>query len=179
MATIIDTDVTPDLDIDEGDGEPDGSDETPSEETRTPTDEYRDVVMSLPDRMAEVERAAGAIEAAEQEHALRMSQLRAEHDTAKQSLTDALERHTELVARVLPKSFAPPASKPARAARRRGTPSGSADYAARMETRKRTLARNAAIRRFAAERSLAVPEKGSDFSPDLIAAFNQEGGYQG
>ncbi len=39
--------------------------------------------------------------------------------------------------------------------------------------------RNAAMRRFAKEHGLAVPETGNDFSPELVAAFDREAGYQG
>ena len=65
--------------------------------------------------------------------------------------------------------------EPAAKTRRPRNGNGTVDYTARMAARKR----NAAIRTFAQARGLECPATGSDFSEELVAAFNQDGGYVG
>jgi|SRR5215831_13448041 len=72
-------------------------------------------------------------------------------------------------------SFAGLFGEPEPAAKTRRPRNGSVDYTARMAARKR----NAAIRTFAQARGLECPPTGSDFSEELVAAFNQDGGFQG
>jgi len=127
----------------------------------TDTQTLTDIAGLLDQRRLAIEEARAQIAA--------LHQVIAGHEQGARDLIAEQERLTRA-------SFAGLFGEPEPAAKGRRPRNGnSADYAPRVAARKRS----AAIRTFAQARGLECPATGSDFSEELVAAFNQDGGYVG
>lgn len=136
--------------------------------------------LTLAQIAAQLDEHGAAITAARERIAMHERDAQERIAGAQREITEHEQAARDLIglqSRLTRATFAGLFSEPEAPAKRGRSSNGasSADYAARMATR----SRNQAIRKFAKERGLEVPEKGGDFSDELLAAFNQDGGYQG
>lgn len=135
---------------------------------------------------AELDQAVAAIAGhrrhisdSEAEHKRRIAESQAEIAGLEASVRTLVQRQHELTRAAFPGLFAEPEAKPKR--RRSVNGNGTVDYTARTAKRLATLAANkeeAAARAFAKERGLHCPDD-APVPDEVMAAFRQEGGFQG
>jgi hypothetical protein len=98
-----------------------------------------------------------------------LSARKAEIGRLEDGARDLVAMQTQLMQRAYPGLFPKPAK------RQRGSKPANGAVPPNIAARKR----NAAIRRFAAEKGLDCPATGNEFSQELRDTFDRESGYQG
>ncbi len=137
---------------------------------------HRDLSQRVSELMAKVTEKEEALQTAADELEVALQTAADELEAVRVDLAEAIRDRNAFEGKHLP-TAEPKTPAGRRAARRRAgeaSTNGAADRP-NIVARKR----NAAIRRFAAERDLECPETGTDFSSELVAAFERESGYQG